>query len=193
MKKIILIEGGEVKIGSDDGSVTTVPLGCLRYSGAMVGDCVELYNDNGTFIVLRAKAPKATSDEEELPAGYKKSEKSIYTWVHTWLFGAFGVNRFVRGQIGLGVLKLVLNISVFIPMLVGVVGALTTSSGSFYGYNEQAIIAKIATGTTISIILSIVTFAWNLTDTVIALVKSYGASFGDKRFLVFDEAGNFTK
>ena len=40
----------------------------------------------------------------------KRINKHIYTWVGTFLFGLFGVDRFMRGQIGLGILKFILNV-----------------------------------------------------------------------------------
>ena len=40
----------------------------------------------------------------------KRLNKHIFTWVGTFLFGYFGVDRFMRGQIGLGVLKLLIDL-----------------------------------------------------------------------------------
>jgi len=38
----------------------------------------------------------------------KRINKHVYTWVGAFLFGEIGVDRFMRGQVGLGILKLVL-------------------------------------------------------------------------------------
>ena len=36
----------------------------------------------------------------------KRIDKNVYTWIGCFLFGYLGVDRFMRGQIGLGILKL---------------------------------------------------------------------------------------
>lgn len=37
----------------------------------------------------------------------KRINKHVYTWVGSFLFGSIGVDRFMRGQVGLGILKIV--------------------------------------------------------------------------------------
>ena len=39
----------------------------------------------------------------------KRINKHIFTWICAFLFGYLGADRFVRGQIGLGILKLLVD------------------------------------------------------------------------------------
>jgi TM2 domain-containing membrane protein YozV len=64
--------------------------------------------------------------------------KHVHVWVFTFLLGAFGVDRFVRGQIGLGVLKLLLGWGTFgIWALVDWIIGLVKAYGGAYANTEE--------------------------------------------------------
>ncbi len=60
----------------------------------------------------------------------KRFEKNLYVWVFTFLLGELGVDRFVRGQIGLGVVKLLTAGGCGVWALIDWIIALTKAYGA---------------------------------------------------------------
>lgn len=70
--------------------------------------------------------------------GEKSINKHIFVWVGNFLFGGLGVDRFMRGQIGLGIVKLLfgwvtLGIWAFVDWII----SLTKAYGGSFGNVEE--------------------------------------------------------
>ncbi len=139
MAEIININGADVKIGQDDGKVVTVPIASIKYANPREGDKVQVYKDGKDYIVQRAEGC-ANGDG-------KSVNKHVFVWVGNFLFGGFGVDRFMRGQTGLGIFKLLLTffgwipfglgtIAVWVWVLVDWITSMVKAYGSAYGSDE---------------------------------------------------------
>ena len=66
--------------------------------------------------------------------------KHIFVWVAAFLVGGLGVDRFVRGQVGLGIAKLLLGwLTLGIWALVDWIVALTKAYGSAFGNTKDLV------------------------------------------------------
>ena len=103
MSEILVINDSSVKIGEDNGKITEVPLAALHFSNPAVGDKVRVYKDGDNFIVKREESVTASILTNE---GDRRTVNKVVYIVLTFFLGFLGVHRFMRGQIGLGIVMI---------------------------------------------------------------------------------------
>lgn len=163
MYTIIKIDETNVYIGTDEQKIVKVPISALNFTDPQLGDEVKVYNADDTVIITRVSEPKKNEPEEvpivetvtEVPqqtvnvyqqmpeqnytGKQKKMNKHVFAWVGNFLVGGFGVDRFMRGQVGLGILKLLTAGGLGIWTLIDFIISLTKVYGNAFGDEEDVV------------------------------------------------------
>ena len=139
MAEILKIDGKNVKIGTDDGKVITVDIKDINYDDPSEGDKVKVFKDGKKYIVSKATGGSVDLNGlfEMDSKGRRMINKHFFVWVGAFLLGGFGVDRFLRGQIPLGICKLLLNwFTIGIWGLVDFIIAVSKAYGGPYSNTE---------------------------------------------------------
>jgi TM2 domain-containing membrane protein YozV len=118
MDEIINLTEEDVVVGHSDGTLTTFPVVAINYPNPQVGDQVKLFTTDGKSIISKVNSPVAnqpigtpintlsSGPSMNVNAKVVNVNKHLFVWLGAFLFGVFGVDRFMRGQIGVGICKL---------------------------------------------------------------------------------------
>src|SRR5680860_489824 len=101
MSEILEINGSVAKVGKDDGSMIEVPIATFHFPDPKVGDKVRVYRDGNTYIVKREES---TAGSIVVNDGDRHRINKIAYILLTFFLGFLGVHRFMRGQIGIGII-----------------------------------------------------------------------------------------
>ena len=85
--------------------------------------------------------PQYQQSQQTPPYGPKvtRMNKHVFAWVGNFLFGGLGVDRFMRGQVGLGILKLLTAGGFGVWTLIDFIIALTEVYGGAFGQSEEVV------------------------------------------------------
>lgn len=147
MSEIIDINGSKVSIGLSNGSIAEVPIASIGYANPQIGDEVRVYKNDDRVVVRLANDSRNQSQagSANTNQGYsaveKRMNKHVFCWVGAFLFGGFGVDRFMRGQVGIGICKLLFGwLTLGLWALIDWAIALSKAYGTFSDSEEVVFI-----------------------------------------------------
>lgn len=103
MSEILSVTDSVVKVGTDDGSIIEAKLSSIQYPNPNVGDKVKIFSDKSTTII---KLDESATDNIVRDDGSLRKVNKIAYILLTFFLGGIGVHRFLRGQVGLGIVMI---------------------------------------------------------------------------------------
>ena len=103
---ILKINTHDFKIGREDGTVLTIPRTEMKDPDFDIEDKVEIYKDGKEFIV---HVIKPANRETIKSHSRRKINKNVFVWVGAFLGGFFGIDRFMRGQNDMAMMKIFIS------------------------------------------------------------------------------------
>lgn len=152
MSKIIQIEEDKVLLGTEDNKIVEVPIEQLNFDDPKIGDKVRTFEGEDTVIVTREEPGskneqnlqittnvQTSSQTGQYAPNERRCNKHVFVWIGNFLFGYLGVDRFIRGQIGLGILKLLTIGALGVWALIDFIISLVMAYGSAFGRQEDVV------------------------------------------------------
>lgn len=167
MEHIVRIDGEKVFISDGSGNLSEAPLSAVQYEDPREGDPVRLFETDSGVLVSKAEdepldAYPAYGAQTGAGGGQygdqygsgtangtggqrtggamRKCNKHVFVWLFAFVLGEFGVDRFYRGQIGLGILKFITAGGLGMWFLADfIIAAIKAYSNSAFGPDEDVI------------------------------------------------------